>query len=141
MILDKKVEVSATYLSDSSFQVSTRGHRLICDSESSEGMSSAELMLASLAASTAQTAAQYLDTRGLPARQVKINVNGDRASHPSRIASIRIDITVPGLNERHQAAIVRSVKTCLIHNTLSLGSAIEVSVNAAASAQVLVARV
>ena len=83
-------------------------------------------------------------TTSAPASAAQSTVNFVVTDTPSTnitVLSFRIDITVPGLNERHQAAIVRSVKTCLIHNTLSLGSAIEVSVNATASAQVLVARV
>ena len=69
---DKNMEVSATYLSDSSFRVQARSHSLICDQPideggSNEGMSPSELLLASLATSVASQAAQYLDTRGLPA--------------------------------------------------------------------------
>ena len=136
--MGKNLEVSASYLSDSSFQVTTRGHRLICDQPldeggSNEGVSPSELLLASVASCAAYQAAQYLDTRGLPARQLKVRVSADKASQPSRLTSFRIDITVPGLNERHQAAIVRSVKACLIHNTLSLGPSIEVSMNATTS--------
>jgi putative redox protein len=140
------MEVSATYLSDSSFRVSARGHSLICDQPfdeggSNEGMSASELLLASIASSAAYHAAQYLDTRGLPARQLKVRVNADKASQPARLASFRVDVIVPGLNERHQSAIARVLKTSLIHNTLSLGPAIEVSVNATASARILVANV
>jgi putative redox protein len=144
-VVTKNMEVSATYLSDSSLKVIARGHGLICDQPSDEGgsnagMSPSELLLASVASCAAYHAAQYLDTRGLSARQLTVRVNADKASQPSRLTSFRIDITVPGLNERHQAAIVRSVKTCLIPNTLSLGPAIEVSMNATASARALAAR-
>jgi len=56
--------------------------------------------------------------------------------HPARLASFRIEVVAPGLQERHQAGVLRAVKACLIHNTLLGGPSIEIAVNAAAVAHV-----
>jgi hypothetical protein len=45
-------------------------------------------------------------------------------------------VTVPALDDRHQAAILRAVKSCLIHNTLLGGPGIEIAVKAMTPAQV-----
>jgi uncharacterized OsmC-like protein len=65
-----------------------------------------------------------------------VRVSSEKATHPARLASFHIEVTVPGLDDRHQAGILRAVKSCLIHNTLLGGPAIEIAVNAMALAQV-----
>ena len=135
------MEVSAQYLANSKFQVAARGHRLISDQPldnggSDEGMSPPEFLLASLATCAAYYAAQYLKTRGLPAGDLMVRVNAEKATQPARLASFRIEVTVSGLDERHQAGILRAVKACLIHNTLLGLPHIEIAVNQPALAQV-----
>ncbi|MGD0872943.1 MAG: OsmC family protein [Bryobacteraceae bacterium] len=135
------MEVSAQYLADSKFEVAARGHRVICDQPvdnggSDAGISPPELLLASLATCAAYYAAQYLKARQLPAQDLKVRVSAEKATHPARLASFHIEVTVPGLDDRHQAGILRAVKSCLIHNTLLGGPAIEIAVNAMALAQV-----
>ncbi len=45
---------------------------------------------------------------------------------PARLGSFRIGVTVPALEERHQAPLLRAIKTCLVHNTLLGQPSIEV---------------
>ena len=135
------MEVLAQYLGDSKFEVAARGHRVICDQPldnggSDEGMSPPEFLLASLATCAAYYATQYLKTRKLLAQDLKVRVNAKKAAQPARLAAFHIDVTAPGLDERHQAGILRAVKACLIHNTLLGGPSIEVAVNAAELARV-----
>ena len=135
------MEVMARYLKDSKFEVAARGHRMICDQPienggSDEGMSPPELLLASLATCGAYYATQYLKTRGLPADDLEVRVSGEKVLHPARLASFHIEVTAPGLDDRHQAGMLRAVKACLIHNTLLGGPSIEVAVNAIALAPV-----
>lgn len=135
------MEVSAQYLGDSKFEVTARGHRVICDQPldnggSDEGMSPPEFLLASLATCAAYYAAQYLKARGLPAGDLEVRVHAEKAAQPARLASFRIEVTVSGLDDRHQAGILRAVKACLIHNTLLGLPHIEIAVNQAALAQV-----
>ncbi len=129
------MEVSAQYLQDSKFEVAARGHRVICDQPldnggSDAGMSPPEFLLVSLASCAAYYAAQYLKARKLPAQDLKVRVSAAKDARPARLASFRIEVTVPALDDRHQAGILRAVKSCLIHNTLLGGPSIEVSINA-----------
>ena len=135
------MEVLAQYLGDSKFEVAARGHRVICDQPldnggSDEGMSPPEFLLASLATCAAYYATQYLMKRKLLAQDLKVRVSGKKAAQPARLAAFHIDVTTPGLDQRHQAGILRAVKACLIHNTLLGGPSIEVAVNAAELARV-----
>ncbi len=130
------MEVEVQCLGDSKFEVAARGHRVICDQPldnggSDEGMSPPEFLLASLATCAAYYAAQYLKTRKLPAEDLQVRVCAEKATQPARLAAFHIEVTAPGLAERHQDGILRAVKACLIHNTLLGGPSIEVAVNAA----------
>jgi uncharacterized OsmC-like protein len=129
------MEVSAHYLGHSKFQVTARGHVAICDQPidnggSDEGMSPPEFLLASLATCAAYYAAEYLKARKLPAEDLQVRVSAEKAAQPARMASFQIEVMTPGLDERHQAGILRAAKGCLIHNTLLRAPTIEVSVNA-----------
>ena len=130
------MEVLAQYLGNSKFEVAARGHRVISDQPldnggSDEGMTPPEFLLASLAACAAYYAAQYLKARKLPADDLKVRVSAEKAVQPARLASFQIEVTAPGLDERHEAGILRAVKACLIHNTLLAGPTIDIAINAA----------
>lgn len=130
------MEVTAEYLGDLRFEVAARGHRAICDQPRENGgfdsgMSPPEFLLASLATCAAYYAVQYLKTRNLILRNLKIQVNAEKALQPARLVSFRIEVMTPGLDERHGAGILRAVKACLIHNTLLAQPNIEVLVNSA----------
>ena len=130
------MEVLAQYLGDSKFEVAARGHRVICDQPlnnggSDEGMAPPEFLLASLAACAAYYATQYLKTRKLCTENLNVKVSAEKAAQPARLAMFHIEVTAPGLDERHQAGVLRAVRACLIHNTLLGGPSIEVAVNAA----------
>jgi len=135
------MEVLAQYIKDSKFEVAARGHRVICDQPvdnggSDAGMSPPEFLLASLATCAAYYAAQYLKARKLPAEDLKVRVRAEKALQPARLASFHIEVTVPGLDDHHQAGILRAVKSCLIHNTLLGSPAIEIAIDARVLAQV-----
>jgi uncharacterized OsmC-like protein len=130
------MEVTAAFLGDSRFEVQARGHRVICDQPadnggSDAGMTPPEFLLAALATCAAYYAAQYLNARHLPAEDLKVRVSAEKAQQPARLSSFRIEVTAPGLDERHQAGILRAAKACLIHNTLLSQPSIEIVVNAA----------
>ena len=66
----------------------------------------------------------------LPADQLEVKVSAEKAAHPARLAAFSIELTAPGLDERHEAGILRAAKTCLIHHTLLGAPTIDVRVNA-----------
>jgi len=139
--MEKILEVSAEYLGGAKCAVIARGHRVICDQPldnggSDEGISPPEFLLASLATCAAHYAVQYLKTRQLPAEELKVRVAAEKAKQPARLASFRIEVTALGLDEHHQAGVLRAVKACLIHNTLLTMPNIEVTVDAGVPAHV-----
>lgn len=128
------MEVSVRYLGETKFEIAARGHRVICDQPidnggADEGMSPPEFLLASLATCAGYYATQYMKTRSLPAEDLKVRVTAQKAAQPARLASFEIEVTAIGLDERHQAGILRAVKACLIHKTLLGAPSIEITVN------------
>jgi putative redox protein len=65
-----------------------------------------------------------------------VRVTAEKALKPARLASFRIEVTGPVLEDRHQEGMLRAVKACLIHNTLLSEPNIEIAVNAGMLAQV-----
>src|SRR5579872_6527335 len=130
------MEVSAQYLGNVKFEVSARGHRMISDQPpenggSDAGMTPPEFLLASLATCAGYYAAEYLKARELPG-DLHVRVTAAKEKNPARLGSFHIEVTVPGLEERHQTGIARAVKTCLVHNTLLHAPEIEIAVDAGA---------
>ena len=126
------MEVTAGYLGRSRVEVVARGHRVICDQPVADGgtdagMTPPEFVLAALASCAAYYGAEYLEARRLSPAQLKVRVSAEKALHPARLDSFRIEVGAPGLDERHQTGVLRAVKSCLIHNTLLGAPGIDVS--------------
>ncbi|HZT28419.1 MAG TPA: OsmC family protein [Bryobacteraceae bacterium] len=125
--------VTVRHLNEVKFEVAARGHRVVCDQPTENagadaGMSPPEFLLASLGTCAGYYAAQYLRTRGLPAEGLEVRVTAEKALQPARLASFRIEVLAPGLEERHETGLLRAVKACLVHNTLLHQPAIETAV-------------
>ena len=93
-------------------------------------MSPPELLLASLGTCAGFYAAEYLKARKLPAEGVPLTVAAEKAKGPARLASFRIALIVPELEDSHREGLLRAVRACLIHNTLPQPAAIEVALEA-----------
>jgi putative redox protein len=135
------MEVTAQYRGGVAFEVAARDHRIVCDqpkenSGADAGMTPPELLLASLATCAGYYANEYLRTRGLPGDGLGVRVVASKALKPARLADLKIELTLPELEERHVAGISRAVKACLIHNTLLSAPNIETVVLTASSALV-----
>lgn len=128
------MQVVAEYRGRSEFEVMARTHKVVCDQPlesngSDAGMTPPEFLLASLATCAGYYAAQYLNTRRLPSANLKVKVTAEKALNPARLGRFAIEITVPGLEERHRDGVLRAARACLIHNTLLHSPAIDISVN------------
>jgi len=133
------MEVSTTYMGGTKFEVKARGHRVICDQPADNGgddagMSPPEFLLASLATCAGYYAAQYLNARRLATDGLNVRVTAEKAVQPARLASFLVEVNAPSLDERHEAGLLRAVKACLIHNTLSGGAKIDIAVHSPAPA-------
>jgi len=123
------------YLNGKKFETDVGRHRIITDQPAAGGGTDAgptppELLLASLGSCAGHYAVEYLQTRSLSAADLEIRVSAAKGSSPARLASFRIEVNVPGIDERHQQGLFRAVKTCLIHNTLLTSPILEVVVTA-----------
>lgn len=128
------MQVTAIHLGESQFEVAARGHKVICDQPVEnggydEGMTPPEFLLASLAACAAYYAAQYLKTRQLNASGLTIRVTAEKAYQPARLGRFTIDVDAPGVDQKHEAGLLRAAKACLIHNTLLHQPSIDVVVH------------
>jgi putative redox protein len=92
-------------------------------------MSPPEFLLRSLATCAGYYAAQYLKTRGLNSEGLEVIVIAQRTSQPARLSSFRVDVRLRTLDEQHETTVLRSVKACLIHNTLISGPRIEIAIH------------
>lgn len=124
------MEAVVNYLGNAKFEVSARGHRLLCDQPVENGgadtaVSPPEFLLASLGTCAGYYAAQYLRARSLPAEGLQVRVTAEKEKNPARLGSFRIEVTVPVLDAHHEEGVRRAVKACLIHNTLLHAPAIE----------------
>lgn len=130
------METTIEYLGGVKFEASARGHKVICDQPldnggADEGMTPPEFLLASLGTCAGFYAAQYLRTRNLSREGLRVCVTAEKATGPARLGTFRIEVDAPGaaVDERHREGVLRSVKSCLIHNTLLQAPAIELTVN------------
>jgi uncharacterized OsmC-like protein len=128
------MELSTRYLGRSKFEVIARGHRVICDQPldnggDDAGMTPPELLLASLATCAGYYAMEYLKARGLSGEGLEVHVRAEKAKQPARLGSFAIDVMAPGLEERHEAPMLRAVKSCLIHNTLMSAPGIQIALH------------
>lgn len=128
------MELIVKHIDGVRFEARARGHRIVCDqpldnSGRDTGMTPPELLLAALGTCAGFYAVQYFRTRSLPAEGLKIRVRAEKASAPARVGSFRMEITAPGLDERHREGVLHAVKSCLIHNTLLHPPAIETVVD------------
>ncbi len=129
------MQVTTEYLGGTKFEVSARGHSVICDQPRDNGGEDAglappEFLLASLAACAGFYGTQYLKTRGLNARPFHVRVSAEKALRPARLASFRVEIEAGELDERHRDGVMKAVHACLIHQTLLAAPRIEITLNA-----------
>ena len=71
-----------------------------------------------------------MKTRSLDSEGLEVTVTAEKAKHPARLGSFRIEVTAPGITPEHEQGILRAVKACLIHNTLLNAPQIETVVHA-----------
>jgi uncharacterized OsmC-like protein len=130
------MEVLVNYLGAVQFEAKARTHTIACDQPEDkggfdEGMTPPELMLASVGTCAGYYAVQYLKARHLDAGGMSLRVTSELARNPARLSTFKIEVQIPAqLDEHHREGMLRSVKSCLIHNTLLNPPRIEVDITA-----------
>jgi putative redox protein len=124
------------YLGGVRFEAEARGHTIISDQPVENGgedvgMTPPELMLASLGTCAGYYAAQYLKIHNLPADDLTVCVNAEKALQPARLGTFRIEVESGAANDaKHREGLLRATKKCLIHNTLMTPPTIDITVHA-----------
>src|SRR5438128_367295 len=135
------IETYVEYIDGVRFEATTRGHHILSDQPvetggADSGMTPPELLVSSLGACAGYYAAEYLRTRSLSSKGLRIHVEADKDSKPARLSAFRIHVEAPAVEQRHQDGLLRAVKHCLIHNTLLQPPAIDVALETATQARV-----
>ncbi len=118
------MEVKVSHLGQVRFNIQSRSHSVLCDQQVDNGgedlgMTPPELMLASLGSCAAFYAVQYLKTRNLAESGVEVSVTAEKLKQPARVGNFNIHVECPvALTEMQTEGLMRSVHSCLIHNTL-----------------------
>jgi uncharacterized OsmC-like protein len=118
------MEVKITHLDHVRFAVQACSHSIVCDQPAENGgedsgMTPPELLLASLGSCAAFYAVQYLKARNLGDEGVEVSVTAEKLKQPARLGNFRIHVSCPAILTAEQTeGLMRSVHSCLIHNTL-----------------------
>lgn len=120
------MELTVTYLGGVQFEAEARGHKIYSDQPAEnhgfdEGMTPPELLLASVGTCAGYYAAEYLNRMKLPASELRIRVNAEKAKNPARLAKLVITVETPGVDDPEQIEGVRkAVGKCMVKNTLAM---------------------
>lgn len=118
------MQVKVEQLENVKFAIHAGKHTVICDQPADnggtdEGMTPPDLLLASLGSCAVFYAVQYLKARNLATSGVEVLVDAEKLKSPARLGNFKIDVHCPvPLSSEQQLGLVRSVHSCLIHNTL-----------------------
>ncbi|MGH7615620.1 MAG: OsmC family protein [Gemmatimonadaceae bacterium] len=116
------------------FAAQVRTHRVVVDQPHRGGGSDTapspiELLAVSLGTCIAYYVQQFCHARGLPYEGLRVEVDQEGASSPSRIAKFTARVAIPAdLPPQARALIERVVRSCPAHNTLALGAEVAVSI-------------
>jgi putative redox protein len=129
------MEIKVSHLGNVQFKIQARAHSILCDQPAENngddtGMTPPELLLAALGSCAAYYAVEYLKTRKLADSGVEVSVTADKVKPPARLDNFHIRIACPvALTEDQIAGLTRSVKHCLVHNTLLNTPSIELELD------------
>jgi len=132
------LNITLQYTGKARFVAEARHHRVILDQpaedgSTDQGMTPAELLLASLGGCVGQYVAQYLGLRGLSAEGLSIRVTAHPASRPLRLRDFTVEVTSPGLTERQLRALEKSFPAGLVQNAIRFENAVSVSASSSAT--------
>jgi len=130
------MQATVRYLGGVKFEASTRNHRVLCDQPvenkgTDTGMTPPEFLLVSLGTCAGYYAAEYLRARSLPVSGLEVRVSAEKNAQPARLDSFSIEVLASELEPRHREGLLRAVKSCLIHNTLTHPPEIELKLGVA----------
>jgi uncharacterized OsmC-like protein len=119
------MDVTVSYVQGVQLSAQSRQHTLLSDQPldnggTDQGMTPPEWFLAALGACVGFYAVKFLQTRNLDPSTLTIRITADKASQPTRLDPIQIQLSlgIP-LDPQQEAGLKRAVDACIIHNTLT----------------------
>ena len=116
--------ITARHLDGDRFAVSARDHVLTVDQPVADGgedtaPTPTELFVAGLVSCVAFYARRYLARHRLPTDGLQVTGDYDIAPRPTRVAGVRIVITIPdGVPDDRRDALLAVASHCTVHNSL-----------------------
>jgi uncharacterized OsmC-like protein len=117
--------ISISHEKDSVFKTEIRQHHIISDMSLDDGGSDAapspaELVVSSLGTCFAMIIQRYCKSHDLNDEGIELSMTYLLNDKPKMISSITVDIALPdGFPQDRKQAILNSVKTCVIYNSLN----------------------
>lgn len=117
------MEISLRHIGGAQFSAEARHHRVLLDQPTEDGatdqgMSPAELLLASLGGCVGQYVAQYLSVRGLSSEGLILRIQAQPGTKQLHLGNFQVEVQVPGLNERQLRALEKSFPAGLVQNAI-----------------------
>lgn len=118
------MSLAVKYLEGTKFEVTCRSHRIITDQPESEngtdqGMTSVELLIASLASCATYYAMTFLRRRIPDLTGLEVRSRWQYSEDPHRVGAIHLTIVSPQvLTEPERRGLLRSIEHCTVENTL-----------------------
>jgi putative redox protein len=129
------LKISLQHNGGACFSAEARHHRIVLDQPTEDGatdqgVSPAELLLISLGGCVGEYVAQYLETRGLNAEGLSVQVDAEPSARPLHFEDFHVEVLVPNLSERQLRALEKSFPAGLVQNAIRLENVLRVSAKA-----------
>ncbi|HEY1809000.1 MAG TPA: OsmC family protein [Acidobacteriaceae bacterium] len=126
------MEITLLHNGEARFTAEARQHKILLDQPAEDGatdqgLTPAELLLASLGGCVGQYVVQYLKLRNLSTDGLLVRVQAQPNQRPLRLKDFQIEVVVPGLTERQLRTLDRSFPAGLVQNTIALENALRVT--------------
>ena len=132
--------IVVTYDGGLSFSAQIRSHRLIVDQPLTAGGADAgpaplELLGTALGTCIAFYVQQFLHARGLPFEGMRVEIEQQKASNPSRVGTFTARVVLPAALPPAQAEMLERVaRSCPAHGTLTHSAEVRLTIESQATA-------
>ena len=115
--------IKVAYVGGDRLQIEVRGHELFTDQPVDDGgddtaPTPTEVFVSSLAACIAFYAERFLRRNNLSTQGLSVVSDYKWAENPHRVGEIDLVVHARGLTSEKQAAFMRVIEHCTVHNTL-----------------------
>lgn len=130
------MEIVLHHCGSARFRAEARQHKIVVDQPppdgaADKGMTPAELLLASLGGCVGQYVAQYLSLRGLSSEGLQVRVEAQPATRPLRLKEFRVEVVVPGADDRQLKTLEKSFPAGLVQNAVALANSLRITASSA----------